>query len=63
MADAIQRVQAQGKFAGYWTINDATVMDAFLTNGKPNGILTNFPSLLNQRWEAVGVLPAAAGAP
>ena len=37
--------------------------DAFLTNAKPNGILTNFPGLLNQRFEVVGVLPAYAGAP
>ncbi len=63
MADAVQRVQAQGKFAGYWTISDETVMDAFLTEGKPNGILTNFVGLLNQRWEAVGVLPAGAVSP
>ena len=57
MASTVQQVQAQGKFAGYWTINDPTTIDAFLTASAPNGILTNYLGLLNHRWEAVGILP------
>jgi glycerophosphoryl diester phosphodiesterase len=57
MAGTVQQVQAQGKFAGYWTINDPTTIDAFLTASAPNGILTNYLGLLNHRWEAVGLLP------
>jgi glycerophosphoryl diester phosphodiesterase len=57
MVSQIREVQATGKFAGYWTLNDPTTMDAFLTTAAPNGILTNYLGLANQRWEVVGVLP------
>jgi hypothetical protein len=57
MVSQIRQVQATGKFAGYWTLNDPTTMDAFLTTAAPNGILTNYLGLANQRWEVVGVLP------
>jgi len=57
MAGDVQNLQSQGKFVGYWTINDPGVIDDFLIDGKPNGILTNYLGLLNQRWEAVGILP------
>ncbi len=57
MASDVQRLQALGKFVGYWTINDPKTIDAFLTEGVPNGILTNYLGFLNQRWEAVGILP------
>jgi glycerophosphoryl diester phosphodiesterase len=55
----IARLQAQGHFAGYWTINDRDVMDAFLREGRPNGVITNYLGLLAQRFEAVGILPDA----
>jgi glycerophosphoryl diester phosphodiesterase len=58
MTSDVENLQAQGKFVGYWTINDETAIDAFLTRGKPNGLLTNYLGLVNQRWEAIGVLPA-----
>jgi hypothetical protein len=57
MVDQVRQVQQAGKFAGYWTISDPTAIDAFLTTAAPNGVLTNNLGLLNQRWEAVGVLP------
>jgi hypothetical protein len=53
----MQPLQQQGFFTGYWTINDPTVMDTFLTAGVPNGILTNRIGLLNQRFEMVGITP------
>lgn len=57
MASDVQRLQSMGKFVGYWTINDPNTMDTFLKRGVPNGILTNYIGLLNQRWDAVGILP------
>jgi glycerophosphoryl diester phosphodiesterase len=57
MASDVLNLQSQGKFVGYWTISDPTAIDAFLLDGKPNGVLTNYLGLLNQRWEAVGILP------
>jgi glycerophosphoryl diester phosphodiesterase len=57
MAGDVQNLQSQGKFVGYWTINEPAAVDAFLTDGKPNGVLTNYLGLVNQRWEAVGILP------
>jgi hypothetical protein len=50
-------LQEQGFFVGFWTINDPATIDAFLTNASPNGILTNYLGLLNQRFEAVGTAP------
>ncbi len=57
MASEAQSLQQQGFFTGYWTINDPGTLDAFLTAGVPNGILTNRVGLLNQRFEMVGITP------
>ncbi len=55
-SDALN-IQSQGKFFGYWTINDPVTMNAFLEAGRPNGILTNYLGTLNVQWEIAGVLP------
>ena len=55
-SDALN-IQSQGKFFGYWTINDPVTMNAFLQAGRPNGILTNYLGTLNVQWEIAGVLP------
>jgi hypothetical protein len=57
MRDEMRSLQQQGFFTGYWTINDPITMDALLTAGIPNGILTNRIGLLNQRFEMVGITP------
>jgi glycerophosphoryl diester phosphodiesterase len=57
MTSQMHSLQQQGFFTGYWTINDPGVIDAFLTAGVPNGILTNRVGLLNQRFEMVGITP------
>jgi len=57
MTSTAQPLQQQGYFVGFWTINDPATIDAFLTNASPNGILTNYLGLLNQRFEAVGTPP------
>jgi len=63
LADDVLNLQSQGKFVGYWTLNDPDVVDAFLLDGKPNGVLTNYLGLVNQRWEAIGILPAYGAPP
>ena len=57
MTSEMLPLQQQGFFTGYWTINDPGTLDAFLTAGVPNGILTNRVGLLNQRFEMVGITP------
>ena len=57
LASDAQTLQSQGKFFGYWTINDPVTMNAFLEAGRPNGILTNYLGTLNVQWEIAGVLP------
>ena len=53
-------VQAQGLLGGDRTIHDPATMDAFLTTAVPNGILTNYLGLLNQRFEEIGTPPPYA---
>jgi hypothetical protein len=50
-------LQQQGYLVGYWTINDLNTIDTFLTTAVPNGILTNYLGMLNQRFEMVGITP------
>jgi glycerophosphoryl diester phosphodiesterase len=63
MRSDVSRMQAEGHLVGYWTINDRDVMDAFLQEGRPNGMLTNYLGVLAQRWEEIGILPDAAVPP
>jgi glycerophosphoryl diester phosphodiesterase len=57
MTSDVLTAQMQGLFVGFWTINDPATMDAFLTQAVPNGYLTNYLGLANQRFEAVGIVP------
>ena len=57
MTSDVLQLQQGGYFVGFWTINDQATIDAFLTTAVPNGILTNYLGLLNQRFEAVGTAP------
>ncbi len=57
MTSDVLSLQQGGYFVGFWTINDQATIDAFLTTAVPNGILTNYLGLLNQRFEAVGTPP------
>ncbi len=57
MRSDVLSLQQQGYFVGFWTINDPATMDAFLTQAIPNGFLTNFLGLANQRFEVVGTAP------
>lgn len=61
MQSEVNSLQSTGHFVGFWTINDPATIDAFLTtngpNQGPNGMLTNYLGLLNQRYEVVGTPP------
>ncbi|MEI7703476.1 MAG: glycerophosphodiester phosphodiesterase family protein [Deltaproteobacteria bacterium] len=57
MANDVRSAQMQGLFVGFWTINDPATMDAFLTQSVPNGFLTNYLGVANQRFEMVGIVP------
>jgi glycerophosphoryl diester phosphodiesterase len=57
MTPEVLTLQQSGHIVGFWTINDAATIDSFLNAAVPNGILTNYPGLLNQRFEMVGVPP------
>jgi len=57
MTQDVTTAQMQGLFVGFWTINDPATMDAFLTTAVPNGFLTNYLGLGNQRFEEVGIVP------
>ncbi len=60
MTSEVHSLQSQGYFVGYWTISDPATIDAFLKESQPNGILTNYLGLLNQRFEEVGTTPPYA---
>jgi glycerophosphoryl diester phosphodiesterase len=57
MTADVLNAQQQGLFVGFWTINDPATMDAFLTQAVPNGFLTNYLGVANQRFEEVGIVP------
>ena len=63
MPDTTRRLQSDGRFVVYWTIDDPGLMDAFLTSDEPNGMLTSFLPVLVHRFEAVGRVPSGGGAP
>jgi glycerophosphoryl diester phosphodiesterase len=57
MTSDVLNAQQQGLFVGFWTINDPATMDAFMTRAVPNGFLTNYLGLANQRFEEIGIVP------
>ena len=57
MSAEVLNAQQNGLFVGFWTINDPATMDAFITNAVPNGFLTNYLGVANQRFEEIGVVP------
>lgn len=59
MHDDVERAQSLGVRVAFWTLDDPTFIDAFLTSTTPNGLLTNRPSLVVNRFERVGTLPSA----
>jgi hypothetical protein len=61
MVSDVLQSQQLGLFVGFWTINDPATMDAFMTtSAPPNGFLTNYLGLANQRFEMIGIVPPYA---
>jgi glycerophosphoryl diester phosphodiesterase len=42
----VQQLQEEGRWALVWTLDDAAYIQEFLRNGRFNGMLTNYPSLV-----------------
>jgi glycerophosphoryl diester phosphodiesterase len=57
MAPDVAALQAEGRGVLYWALDESEYIDAFLTQGKPNALLSDRPGLVRQRFEVVGVVP------
>jgi len=58
MSDKVARVQASGRAVAFWTLDELDFLDIILADAKPNGILTNRPGLVFQRFQELGTPPA-----
>lgn len=60
-ASDVKALQAEGHAVVYWTIDEVEYIDLFLRVGKPNGMLSNRPGLLQHRVQGlaaeIGLLP------
>ena len=50
----MKALQADGHAVVYWTIDEVEFMDLFLREGRPNGMLSNRPGLLQHRVQSLG---------
>jgi hypothetical protein len=57
--DNVQKVQAAGSLVIFWTINQSEFIDAFLTDARPNGIITARAALLFHDYQTIGTPPPA----
>jgi glycerophosphoryl diester phosphodiesterase len=63
-AEAVQMLREHGVLTLFWTINQPDFIDDFLTEAKPNGIITARASTLFYRYQTIGsVPPPLDGAP
>ena len=53
-ASEVKALQADGHAVVYWTIDEVEFMDLFLREGRPNGMLSNRPGLLQHRVQSLG---------
>lgn len=60
-AENVEKVRAGGGLTVFWTINQTDFIDAFLTEAKPNGIISSRASLLFHRYQKIGVPPPVVG--
>lgn len=52
-ASDVKALQAKGHAVVYWTIDEVEYIDLFLREGKPNGMLSNRPGLLQHRVQSL----------
>jgi glycerophosphoryl diester phosphodiesterase len=43
----VEEMQAEGRLVFTWTLDDANYIEAFINEGKFNGILTNYPTIVS----------------
>ncbi len=59
--DNVQMVRESGAGTVFWTINQSEFIDQFLTDAKPNGIITARAALLFYRYQTIGTVPPPIG--
>ncbi|MBK7578867.1 MAG: hypothetical protein IPI67_01560 [Myxococcales bacterium] len=52
-ASDVKALQAEGHAVVYWTIDEVEYIDLFLREGRPNGMLSNRPGLLQHRVQSL----------
>lgn len=57
MTAEVEALQAEGRGVVYWALDESEYIDAFLTLGRPNALLSDRPGLVRQRFETVGTVP------
>lgn len=55
--EGVQTVRDSGGITVFWTVNQSEFIDKFLTEGKPDGIITARASLLFHRYQQIGITP------
>jgi glycerophosphoryl diester phosphodiesterase len=58
MAAEVRAAQDRGLVVGFWTVDEREFLDRFLTEARPNALLTNRPGLAFHRFQTVGASPA-----
>jgi glycerophosphoryl diester phosphodiesterase len=53
----VRKVQAAGALTIFWTINQSDFINAFLTQARPNGIITARTAMLFYRYQTIGTPP------
>jgi hypothetical protein len=54
----VAALQADGHAVVFWTMDEQSYIDLYLTTTTPNGIVTDRPGLVFQRFQTLGTLPA-----
>jgi glycerophosphoryl diester phosphodiesterase len=57
MSADVRQMQSEGFNVAFWTLDEPEFIDVFLEQAHPNGLLTNRPGLVFQRFQAIGVQP------
>lgn len=63
MPATVQELQAEGRTVAFWTLDETDFIDEFLRDAVPNGLLTNRPGLVFQRFQMIGTLPPPVSDP
>jgi hypothetical protein len=56
-SEAVRMLREHGVLTLFWTINQSDFIDDFLTEAKPNGIITARASTLFYRYQTIGSVP------